>query len=88
MREQERRRPTIFSIISVVEAVMTAALIACCTLIFQTREAVVKLTVQVDLLQQQLADVPALTTRLAQAEVRIEANQRDIKELRDMRGLK
>lgn len=87
VREQERRKPTIFSLISIMEAVIIAGLVAMGTLIFQTREAVVKLTVQMEILQSQLADVPELTTRMSRAEVRIERLEKDVDEVRDMRGL-
>lgn len=88
MREQDRRKPSLFSLISIMEAVIIAGLIAMGTLIFQTREAVVKLTVQMELLQSQLGNVPQLNDRMARAEVRIEAAETEIKELRAMRGLK
>lgn len=88
MREQDRRKPMIFSLLSIMEAVIIAGLIAMGTLIFQTREAVVRLTVQMETLQSQLANVPELSTRVSRAEVRIERIEKDVAELRDMRGLK
>lgn len=39
-------------------------------------------------LRQQLADVPGISNRLARAEVQIQANADQIRELRQMRGLK
>lgn len=86
--DQDRRRPMIFSLISIMEAVIIAGMIATGTLIFQTREAVVKLTLQMEMLQSQLAGVPELSTRVSRAEVRVEHLEKEVKELRDMRGLR
>jgi len=88
MRELDRRKPTIFSLVSIMEALIIAGLLALGTMIFQTREAVVKLTVQLDILQKQLADVPGLNMRVAQLEVRTQALEEQVKEQRQMRGLK
>lgn len=92
VREQDRRR---FSFISLMEGAILLALGGLTTMVFQTREAVIKLTVQQEASQQLLtnmqtglADVPAIRTRMAEMKVQMDQNKQDIAELRQMRGLK
>jgi hypothetical protein len=89
MREIERRK------LNITEGLILAALVGLATLIFRLNDSVTRLQVaaegtnrQLAALQVQLADVPALAQRVSRVEVRTDAMEDQIKELRDTRGLK
>ncbi|KOR44292.1 hypothetical protein ADT25_11085 [Xanthomonas oryzae] len=90
--------------LGIAASVMTTASIALVTTVLQTKSAVDKAATQeavqklseqqavmnsklVDI-QAQLADVPALKLEVAKQAIQVEQNKQDIKELRQLRGLK
>lgn len=65
----------------VIESIGVVALIAMGTMVFQTREAVIRLSEQVTQLQSQLADVPRLTERVTTAEAKNDEQDRRLNRL-------
>lgn len=89
MREVDRRK------LNLVEALILAAILGMSGSILLLREAVTELKTtnvymadEMGRLRTQLADVPALSQRVSRLEVRDEAQEDAIKELRQMRGLR
>lgn len=86
-RENERRR-RLFNFIGVMEGAILLALGGLTTVAWQTREAVVRLTVQMESMQSLLGEQRGIPERMSRAEVRIEALERRQTEKEQMRGLK
>src|SRR3546814_13011896 len=88
-RDPERRR------LNVMEALIIAALLGIGGLIFRLNDSVTRLQVssentnrQLIALQAQFADVPALSQRVTKLEVQQESDHHEIREMRQLRGLK
>lgn len=89
MREVDRRK------LNITEGLILAALIFLGGLIFRLNDSVTRLQVaaestnaQIAMLQSQLANVPGLSSELAEVKVQVKRNTDDITELRGMKGLK
>lgn len=81
--------------LNVWEALIVASLLGMGGLLFRLNDSVTRLQVaaentnrQLIALQSQLADVPALSARVSRTEVKIEAHDEAIRELRQTKGLR
>lgn len=92
VREKDRRR---FNFISVMEGAILLALGGVTALMFQTRETVIRQTVQLEAINETLSqmrtglgDVPTIRSEMAELKVRVDRHDEDLRELRQMKGLK
>ncbi len=89
VREVDRRK------LNVIEGLILAALVGLAASNLLLRDAVVQVKAQndaladrIETLSAQMADIPTLSTRVSQLEVRQQADAEAIREIRQMRGLR